>query len=68
MQERLEHAKIRVPQLGLPDALGRARHHRLEGFHENEPDVNPAGVLGFADSFSLHKLFIDYNYIDVNML
>jgi hypothetical protein len=55
MQEGLEHAKIRVPQLGLPDAFGRVRHHGLEGFHENEPEVHPAGVLGFADSFSLHK-------------
>jgi len=25
------------------------RHHGLEGFHENEPEVHPAGVLGFAD-------------------
>ena len=56
MQERLEHAKIRIPQLGLPDAFGRVRHHSLEGLHEDEPDMNPAGVLGSADSFSLHKI------------
>jgi hypothetical protein len=44
------------------------RHQGLEGFHKNEPDVDAASVLRFGDSFSLHKLFIDSNYIDVNIV
>ena len=56
MKERLEHAKIRVTQLGSLDALRGVGHQSLEGFHENEPDVNTAGVLRFSDSFSFHKI------------
>ena len=56
MKERLEHAKIRVAQLGSSDALGGVGNQSLEGFHENEPDVNAAAVLCFGDSFSLHKI------------
>ena len=69
MKERFEDAKIGVAQLGSSDALGGVRHHSLEGFHKNEPDVNTAGVLRFGGTFSFHrKLFIDYNYIDINIL
>jgi hypothetical protein len=56
MKEGFEHAKIRVAQLGSPDALGCVRHQSLEGFHENEPDVHAAGVLRFVDPFSFHRI------------
>ena len=56
MKERLEHAKIRVAQLGSTDALRGVGHQSLEGFHENEPDVNTANVLPFANSFSFHEI------------
>jgi hypothetical protein len=56
MQERFENAEIRVAQLGSLDAIGGMRHQSLEGFHENEPDVNATGVLHFGDRFSFHKI------------
>lgn len=56
MEERLEHAKIRVAQLRLLDALRGVGHQSLKGFHENEPDVNAAGVLRFGDSFLFHEI------------
>ena len=56
MKERLEDAKIRVAQLGSSDALRGMRHQSLEGFHENEPDVNAAGVLRFGDPFLSHEI------------
>jgi hypothetical protein len=31
-------------------------HQSLERFHENEPDVNAAGVSRFGNLFSLHKI------------
>jgi len=68
VKERLKHAKIRVAQLGSPDALGGVRHQSLEGFHQNEPDVNSAGILRFGDPLFFHKVIIDSDYIDVNIL
>jgi len=56
MKERLQDAKIRVAQLGSFDAVGRVWHQSLEGFHENEPDVNAAGVRRFGDPFWWHKI------------
>ena len=68
MKERLEHAEIRVAQLGSSDALRGVGHQSLESFHENEPDVDAAAVLRFGDPLSFHKIIIDSNYIDVNIL
>ena len=68
MKKRLKHAKIRVAQFGLIDALRGVGHQSLEGFHENQPDVNAAGVLRFGDPLFFHKIIIDSDYIDVNIL
>ena len=56
MQERFKDTKIRVAQIGSLDAIGGMRHQSLERFHENEPDVDAAGVLRFGDLFSLHEI------------
>ena len=56
MKERLEHPKIGVAQLGSFDAFRGVRHQRLEGFHENEPDVHAAGVLRFTGPLLFHKI------------
>ena len=69
MEEHFEDAEIRVAQFCPLDALGRVRDQRLEGFHENEPDVNAAGVLSLPGPFPFHlKLSIDIMYIDANIL
>jgi hypothetical protein len=54
MKERFKDAKIRVAQFGSSDALRRVGHQSLKGFHENEPDVDAAGVLRFGDPLSFH--------------
>ena len=56
VKERLEHAKIRVAQLGSLDALRGVRHQSLEGFHENEPDMYATAILRFAGPFWFHKI------------
>jgi hypothetical protein len=56
VKERFEDAKIRVAQLRLLDALRGVGHQSLKGFHENEPDVNAAGVLHFGDPFLFHEI------------
>ena len=68
MKQRLEDAKIRVAQLGSSNAFRGVRHQGLERFHENEPDMNATGVLRFGGPFLIHKIFIDSNYIDINIL
>ena len=69
MQESFEDAEIGVAQLCPLDALFRMRQQSLKGFHENEPDMNAAGVLPLSGSFPSHsKLLIDTDYIDVNIL
>jgi len=68
MQENFQDAEIRVAQFCLLNALRCVGKQRLKGFHENEPDMNAAGVLRFSGWFSFHKLFVDYDYIDVNIL
>jgi hypothetical protein len=54
MQGRFEHAEIRVAQLCPLNALLRVRGQRLKGFHEDEPDMNAAGVLHLIGSFPSH--------------
>jgi putative oxidoreductase len=57
MKERFEDAEIRVPQVCPLDALFRMRHQRLKGFHEDEPDMNAAGVLHLI-GFLLGLIFL----------
>ena len=54
MQERFQHAEIRVAQFCPLDALLRVREQRLKGFHENEPDMHAGGVLPWIWSFPSH--------------
>src|SRR4029453_631423 len=55
VQERFEDAEIGIAQRCACDALRRVRHQGLEGFHENEPDVNAAGVLFLSGGFTFHR-------------
>jgi hypothetical protein len=60
MQENFQDAEIGVAQARPLDALRRVREQRLECFHENEPEMNSAGILFLGGSFLLHsKLSID---------
>ena len=69
MKERFEDAEIRVAQLCPLDALLCVREQRLEGFHENEPDMNAGGVLPWSCSFPPHfQFYLDTDCIDVNIL
>ena len=54
MQEHFEDAEIGVAQLGPRNALGRVRDQCLKGFHEDEPEMNPGGVLTCRNRFALH--------------
>jgi putative oxidoreductase len=55
MQENFQDAEIGVAQFCPLDAPGRVGDQRLEGFHENEPDMNAGGVLPCGRSFPLHS-------------
>jgi putative oxidoreductase len=58
VKERLEDAKIRVAQLRSLDALGGVGHHSVESLHENEPEVNAAGVLRSTGWFWFHENYL----------
>jgi hypothetical protein len=68
MEEGFEDAEIGVAQIRPLDALLRVGGERLEGFHENEPDMNAGGVLPLRGLSPHGKLSIDEKYIDVNIL
>jgi len=69
MQENFQDAEIGVAQLCPLDALRCVGEQRLEGFHENEPDMNAGGVFPRSSFFPPHfKLYLDTDYIDVNIL
>jgi hypothetical protein len=69
MEERFQHAEIRVAQLRPLDALLRLREQRLKGFHQNEPEMYTGGVLGIGGPFPFHEIFwLDDKYIDGNIL
>ena len=69
MKESFQNAEIRTAQFCPLDALFRVGSKRLEGLHEYEPDMDAGGVLHRSGSSSLHQeLFIDENYIDVNIV
>jgi hypothetical protein len=55
MEEHFEDAEIRVAQSCLRDALLRVWDQGLEGFHEDEPDMNAGGVLPGRCLFSPHS-------------
>jgi hypothetical protein len=57
VQEGFEDAEIRVAQLCLLDASGGVGKQRLKGFHENEPDMHPGGVLPASGSLPIHFFF-----------
>ena len=68
MQEQFQDTEIGVAQFCPLDALSRVGEQPLEGFQENEPDMDATGVLSFGEAFSLHKVLFDDEYIDVNIL
>jgi hypothetical protein len=57
MEERFQDAEIRVAQLRPLDAPGRMREQRLNGFHQNEPEMHPGGVLAIGGPFPFHEYF-----------
>ena len=69
MKERFEDAEIRIAQFCPLNASGCVGNQRLEGFHENEPDMHAGGVLPWSCSFPPHfNFYIDTECIYVNIL
>jgi len=54
VQQRFQNAEIGIAEAGSGDAFLGVRHKRLEGFHQNQPNMNAGMILPGSNFFAWH--------------